>query len=251
MLVPVLFSIFISDLDDGIQRTLMKFADDTKLSGEVDTLKGRATPQEELDSLKEWANNNLMKFNKENDRGLRDLDHLCVICRFADNTELGGVADMAEGYVVIEDLDRLVDWAEGNPNFNRRKYKALQPENLMHKKRKCIVTTLMELWKQWKKAQGRVEFELSVPDTLHDEFALVFVPEAFPVSLISCIQINVVFQLILLRAVPLLSFDMPNYPFLSESSSNISTFQAYYMDIFCAIPFLQSFSIWFTTVHLN
>ena len=34
----------------------------------------------------------------------------------------------------------------------------------------------------------------SLPDTLHDEFALVFIPEAFPVSVISCIQINVVFQ---------------------------------------------------------
>lgn len=52
----------------------------------------------------------------------------------------------------------------------------------------------MELWKLWKKAQGRVEFELSILDALHDEFALVFVPEAFPVSVISCIQINVVLQ---------------------------------------------------------
>lgn len=50
----------------------------------------------------------------------------------------------------------------------------------------------MELWK---KAQGKVGFfELSAPDTLHDEFALLCVTEAFPVSVIRCIQINVVFQ---------------------------------------------------------
>ena len=37
---PMLLNIFISDLDNGIKCSLMKFADDTKLSGEVDTQKG-------------------------------------------------------------------------------------------------------------------------------------------------------------------------------------------------------------------
>jgi len=39
----------------------MIFADETKLSGEVDTSERRATPQEYLDKLEEWANKNLMK----------------------------------------------------------------------------------------------------------------------------------------------------------------------------------------------
>ena len=54
-----------TDLDDGVKCSLMKFADDTKLSREVDTLEGRATLQEDLDKLEESANKNLMKFNKD------------------------------------------------------------------------------------------------------------------------------------------------------------------------------------------
>ena len=60
---PVLFNIFVADMNSGIECTLSKLAD-TKLCGAVNMLKGRDAIQENFEKPGRWACVSLMRFNK-------------------------------------------------------------------------------------------------------------------------------------------------------------------------------------------
>lgn len=63
VLGAVLFNIFINDYDTGVECTLSKFADDAKLEGAIDSLKGREASQRDLDRINCWEITNCKKFN--------------------------------------------------------------------------------------------------------------------------------------------------------------------------------------------
>ena len=63
VLGPLLFLIYINDLDGGIESSLVKFADDTKLGGLANSLEYTKVIQEDLDRIQKWAETWQIKFN--------------------------------------------------------------------------------------------------------------------------------------------------------------------------------------------
>ncbi|GAB0183243.1 triadin [Grus japonensis] len=74
VLGPALFNIFVGNTDSGIECTLSKFANDTKLCGVVNMLEGRDAIQRDLDRLERWACANFMKLTRPSARSCTCLD---------------------------------------------------------------------------------------------------------------------------------------------------------------------------------
>lgn len=68
ILGPTLLNIFISDLDDGTESSLTKFADDTKLGGKVDTSEGRDILQRHWQRLKSGLARTIQSLTKTSAR---------------------------------------------------------------------------------------------------------------------------------------------------------------------------------------
>ena len=62
VLGPILFLIYINDLDEDVKCKISKFADDTKIANRVISLSQQQELQNDLNTLGEWAIGSQMSF---------------------------------------------------------------------------------------------------------------------------------------------------------------------------------------------
>lgn len=60
----MLFIVLLSVLDNNLQCTLSRFANNIKLGRVISILEGRAAIQKDIDKLEKWAMRKLLQFNK-------------------------------------------------------------------------------------------------------------------------------------------------------------------------------------------
>lgn len=65
VLGPILFIVYINDLDENIHSNISKFADDTKLGGMVHSQKQIESIQKDINALSKWSEKWLMEFNED------------------------------------------------------------------------------------------------------------------------------------------------------------------------------------------
>ena len=97
---PILFLLFISDIDNNIESTASMFADDTRLLGNIASEEDVENLQSDLNKIYEWADNNNMLFN----------NNKFEILRYGKNTEIkDSTFYLSASNEIIEEKETLRD----------------------------------------------------------------------------------------------------------------------------------------------
>ena len=101
VLGPLLFIIFVNDLDDGVISKLLKFADDVKLIGQVASERDVDSLRADLQLLVEWSADWQMLFNVEKCKVLHvGYNNMCA-SYFIGNTEIQSTDEERDLGVIV------------------------------------------------------------------------------------------------------------------------------------------------------
>ena len=121
VLGPLLFVLYINDLEIGLCSKVWKFADDTKIVRSIKSINDNCYLQKDLDRLQNWANENQMEFNVKK----------CKVMHIGNNN-IRFNYEMSENWldecVIEKDLGIKVDI---NMNFSEQSLEARNKANRM------------------------------------------------------------------------------------------------------------------------
>ena len=120
VLGPLLFLIYINDIDLGIQSTISKFADDTKIFNNTETLDGNIAIQKDIDKLHAWSDKWEMDFNLKKCKSLHIGHNNTKFCyRMGDEWIEQATQEKDLGIVISDDLKPTKQCIEARNKANK------------------------------------------------------------------------------------------------------------------------------------
>jgi len=120
VLGPLLFLIYINDLDDGIINWILKFADDTKIFGRVTSVDQHTQLQDDLNTLLQWSKDWQMLFNIDKCKVMHFGRNNLMMDYTLDNKSLKVVQEEKDlGIVISQDLKASAQCIQAYSKANR------------------------------------------------------------------------------------------------------------------------------------
>jgi len=117
---PLLFLIYINDLDDGIVNLILKFADDTKIIGAVSDLAQHHQLQDDLDTLLQWSKDWQMLFHVDKCKVMHFGHNNLKMDYSLDNKILQTVHQEKDlGVIISDDMKSLLQCIQAYSKANR------------------------------------------------------------------------------------------------------------------------------------
>ena len=103
VLGPILFLIYVNDLDANLINNIAKFADDTKISSPAANIQQCSTLQRDLDNILNWSNKWGMQFNIDKCKSLHVGSNNIRFSYSMGNSEIGKTSEHKDLGVIVDD----------------------------------------------------------------------------------------------------------------------------------------------------